>query len=950
MSTVKRPVDPRTINNSTRTKGPAKGAAPTAGAKPQPRTTSLTRKPNDPTGTQNPQGTAKQAGSFARKKTTPPPPMQNTTGQRKEPRTIAAKPNTPPVPALVPLTPPDGSNRAAVLAPGGLRRHPSAPQINPNATQPAEAPASTSSSRGSDKLPDSRALTPPPGMFRSSLEGGLMAAAEALNPAGPPASGRKAFGTPEPSSPASNTSAHSAIPAGVPPEVAMVIAHSIGLGGLDTPSSTQERTPGALSTSSSSSSLTSGIIRKTTTPPTDSNTNNKPNTQTTQEEEKREAPIESPTAVTSNTPSAAERKDTEAEPDKETSPPEPEQPPLSPRTQIINKNNELEKKLREVTEKLQSEHNMSHIEKWQNTITQMHNQAEAALKEFEEGVKCIEEIDTSTWEEKYHLSVSEDELFAEQTKPNLVDVDRHLCKLREMKMTDESAPFQECLDNGIELLKKVEIVLRGSKLHSKQWSTILAPALMHLQNAMQLPTIDACTANTLEERKRAKFLVEEKAHEQQEAISEGNMVDAEARYYEKIRAQEMVSTLTTALLPLYEECRLQTYERPLKQLKDSRNDMNSRFAELSRNNTKFRTRLQTDLENLQSVQSKMEENYKEKTADLEGLVAKSGLLLNDNWTKQQKCWATIQEMQGELEQLAKERALEVQRRTKALTDNLYQKTEYEMFHKLSSERCKLVELSLQNCDQSDEITDILSDSVTRICHAIEFYLRSREMDIAQRITEAQQEHLDGFRSLYLTVGELVYRKEQHAAAMDKKIEMARIQQEILMDSLNPQAKEMADMRKALQKSKNDIDAAINELHTKQQHLQIGFKPTEEALQAKGIEFSHPVEELEKINESRKMKILEYHQLSQAQIAEGEAVVAHCEQSLKQAPACARLLREHQVASLNSTMRTATTAPISPTSNASPRAEVEGVGQGEMKMDVPTAPATTAEDNAEQLID
>ena len=113
--------------------------------------------------------------------------------------------------------------------------------------------------------------------------------------------------------------------------------------------------------------------------------------------------------------------------------------------------------------------------------------------------------------------------------------------------------------------------------------------------------------------------------------------------------------------------------------------------------------------------------------------------------------------------------------------------------------------------------------------------------------------------------------------IDKKIEMAKVQQELLMDSLNPAAKEAADRRKQLVKVKEEMQERLDGLNTRAAGFLEHFRITEQALITAGQAFTHPHDELQQTNENRKLKILEYHKLGAAEIAEGEELVAAMEQ-------------------------------------------------------------------------
>ena len=55
-------------------------------------------------------------------------------------------------------------------------------------------------------------------------------------------------------------------------------------------------------------------------------------------------------------------------------------------------------------------------------------------------------------------------------------------------------------------------------------------------------------------------------------------------------------------------------------------------------------------------------------------------------------------------------------------------------------------------------------------------MRDVEKEIEAKKIEVHEEYLDSFRSMYLTIGDLHYKKERNMEELDKKIQLAHIQQ------------------------------------------------------------------------------------------------------------------------------------------------------------------------------
>lgn len=130
------------------------------------------------------------------------------------------------------------------------------------------------------------------------------------------------------------------------------------------------------------------------------------------------------------------------------------------------------------------------------------------------------------------------------------------------------------------------------------------------------------------------------------------------------------------------------------------------------------------------------------------------------------------------------------------------------------------------------------------------------------------EYLSQFRGMYLTLGDLQYKKEANIAALEEKMEHARMQQEMMMESLNPKAKEYSALRKDLQKTRDDMESQVHTLREKSVLYIEAFEPTKQALLHAGKDFQHPVDELTTLNEQRRNKLIAYHQLLEEEAAGG----------------------------------------------------------------------------------
>jgi len=120
-----------------------------------------------------------------------------------------------------------------------------------------------------------------------------------------------------------------------------------------------------------------------------------------------------------------------------------------------------------------------------------------------------------------------------------------------------------------------------------------------------------------------------------------------------------------------------------------------------------------------------------------------------------------------------------------------------------------------------------------------------------------QEYLGVFRRLYKTLGQLVYKKEKKLEEIDRQIRTTHIQLEFAVETFDPNAKKHSDSKKDLYKLRAQVEEELQMLRDKMATALEQFRPTEEALRQAGVEFVHPIDEVEENNLQRRSKMVEY---------------------------------------------------------------------------------------------
>ncbi|KAJ9450899.1 73 kDa paraflagellar rod protein [Diplonema papillatum] len=236
---------------------------------------------------------------------------------------------------------------------------------------------------------------------------------------------------------------------------------------------------------------------------------------------------------------------------------------------------------------------------------------------------------------------------------------------------------------------------------------------------------------------------------------------------------------------------------------------------------------------------------------------KSERFAKENLEKQEECWRKIQDLERQLQKLGTERFEEVKRRIEENDREEKRRVEYAQFLEVASQHKKLLELTVYNCDLAIRCTGLIEEMVAEGCSAVKARYDKTNQELSDLRIRVHKEHLDYFRMLYLTLGSLIYKKEKRLEEIDRTIRSTHIQLEFCIETFDPNAKKHSDQKKELYNLRHSVEEELALLKEKQAKAMDDFKESEEALDAVGHPFVHPVDENNEEVLSRRTKMVEY---------------------------------------------------------------------------------------------
>eukprot|EP00906_Rhabdomonas_costata_P013623 RCo019547 len=512
-------------------------------------------------------------------------------------------------------------------------------------------------------------------------------------------------------------------------------------------------------------------------------------------------------------------------------------------------------------------HGQYNTQKQKAEITRCHKKASELLVALESGLsfRHLRKLNVPQYLKECDQRLSgKDFIPAEQTA-NLTDLETSAQALKALKGCGcASEYYSSLIESGTRLMEKSLGLLKDSKLHSKQWAAVMEPVLVLLKDVMAIAPISDCLVEKEEEVHRMKFNVDECTQAQAKAIMEGEMQEAEALYYQKIKLQEVLGDLIKqkfAVLDGEEEGALTV---PMRRVHETHSRANAEMAALLQDRERVRKECEEDLQRLSARLAQCRAEDLAQTTAFNDEKEKSNEYLRLNLARQEECWRQIEQLERELQKLSADRGEEVRRRVQAIERNERRRVDFENFVSFAENHESLLRLTISNCEIAEEVTDTVDEFISSACNTIERRMRETEKEMEKLRVDVHNEYFHAFREMYLTLGDLSYKKEKHLTEMQKKIEYETIQQEFCMETFNPKAKEHSQAKKQLTQRKAEMEDQLAQLRTRSQLYIEWFQPSEKALIEAGVEFTHPVDELVQINESRNNKLVEYHELMTAE--------------------------------------------------------------------------------------
>ena len=505
-----------------------------------------------------------------------------------------------------------------------------------------------------------------------------------------------------------------------------------------------------------------------------------------------------------------------------------------------------------------------HVSDWSETQRQKlraaHEKAQELVVAVEVGTKwnLTEAYDLAKLMRVCGLEMSQRELYRPEDKAQFMDVigvKKVLQDLKQNRNKTRIVSFTQMIDNSIAKVEKVEEELRRSQLDATQLAQVPTRTLKQIEDIMNVTQIQNALASTDDQIKTQLAQLEKTTEIHSVALQDGEMQVAEEQMWTKIQLQERLIDLIKEKFRLIGKC--EDENAPFKKIYEVQKQANQETSQMKDAKRRLKQRCETDLKHIHDAIQKADLEDAEAMKRYAAGKEKSERFTKENVEKQEEAWNKIQDLERQLQKLGTERFEEVKRRIEEIDREEKRRVEYAQFLEVASQHKKLLELTVYNCDLAIRCTGLIEEMVSEGCASVKARHDKTNQDLATLRIEVHKEHLEYFRLLYLTLGSLIYKKEKRLEEIDRNIRTTHIQLEFCVETFDPNAKKHSDMKKELYKLRQSVEEELAMLKEKQSKALEEFKDSEEALDAAGIEFNHPVDENNEEVLTRRSKMVEY---------------------------------------------------------------------------------------------
>jgi len=497
----------------------------------------------------------------------------------------------------------------------------------------------------------------------------------------------------------------------------------------------------------------------------------------------------------------------------------------------------------------------------QSEVLKLRRSCVELLKDVEENSdwKLRSKYDIQQLIKDCNLSLQPTELSSDE-QPELAGVDAVADSLESLKgkynKALQYAPYKLTVDQALRRLSLLKSTLQDGNSDYTALSRVSDTLLVQFGANCELPTLEGLIQSNEETIDTCTSKVEDMRAKREAAVADGEVHIAEKLCYDIIDQYEAL--LEQVIIKSSTLASAGNENQVMDQVRKEYHSAVPPVLEQQRTRQgKLRNRCEEDIKKMIALREKVEEVEAATAVKVQSEREASDKVLVANGERIQIVFVKMAELEQELEQLERERHREIQKRLSEKDKDEHRKAEYAKFCSTLEVHLTPLERTIKNADLMAHACDVFEELINSGFTEIGDDLHERGKLLKDVKLESHKEHVEVFRAVLLELGEIIYRKERMMEELDKKIQQAHVQQELLAETFNPNARKFGEMKKSLLASRDELEEDVEELKKRAEVALTRFRPTEVALNEAGVSFIHPVTEQEHHTTAMRAKMIEF---------------------------------------------------------------------------------------------
>eukprot|EP00760_Papus_ankaliazontas_P002857 PhM_4_TR1129/c0_g2_i1/m.37406 len=517
--------------------------------------------------------------------------------------------------------------------------------------------------------------------------------------------------------------------------------------------------------------------------------------------------------------------------------------------------------LLEAEEKLQRLHANTFTQRLHHDLNNAHVEAEARLRIFTEGYS-FSALRRPSHVARPAIAPGDGTELGERSTGSVFGL-RQLGRVHERMGTlaqqfPEDSHARSNIDAMTMCIDRAQTVAREDGIDVSPWITSVTTMFDALADVAQIPTVETKIRNEAEEALQLETQLADATERHSRYEGDGNVAGIESTVMEIIALCERLQDVYAAQIAGVDKFRAEA----IAETKARSSALRALCAsELSTLVADHRDKTSA-IEEIKAVTSngKVTFGAQSTSLDTHAIEAESfERSLAANLEQQEREWVVIERAEHRLQMLSRERMDLVLGYMRSVEREAKRRADAAATNKDGV--CRLAELVAhrKHCGCLRDVSEQLECVVSTAADLLDELTVHAEREFKRGGVECHRRYLSTYRTLCLTLGDVIHKKSAMADELEAKIEMATARQEICLDSLDPKAKQYTLEKETLAKEWGDLMHEVRALRRRAETHSTAFAATDVALIAAGIQYTDPREELRDRDRRRRDRISDYHE-------------------------------------------------------------------------------------------